>query len=170
MLGDFNVTEDLIDRAPPHLDDANAKTALQEIRQQWKLVDEWRNMHPNETSFTYRTNNSGWSVLSRLDRIYVAKKRTINMFNWTMAPTPVQTDHWIVSVKYTPKDAPYLGKGWWTWYLPLLQNRSLVDDIIERGMKLQSDLERLSSENAQWESANPQLLWKDFKDDIKRLA
>jgi hypothetical protein len=170
MLGDFNVTKDALDRAPPHLDDTTAKTALQETRQQWKLVDKWRNTHPNEASFTYHTTTNGRPILSCLDRIYVAKTHTSNVFNWTMAPTSVLTDHWIVSVKYTPKDAPHIRKGRWTWYLNSLQDGPLVDNIIERGIKLQSDLEMLSPENDNWDSSNPQLLWKAFKDDIKKLA
>jgi hypothetical protein len=170
MMGDFNVTEDAIDRAPPRLDDTNAKAALQETKQRWKLIDEWRNTHPNETSFTYRANTNGGPILSRLDRIYVAKARTPNVFNWNMAPTPVPTDHWIVSVKYAPKDAPHIGKGRWTWYLPSLQNRTLVDAVIERGIKLQSNFKMLRTGNTTRELSNLQLLWKEFKANIKQLA
>ena len=33
LLGDFNVTQDPIDRAPAHLDDINTITALRNMRQ-----------------------------------------------------------------------------------------------------------------------------------------
>ena len=36
-LGDFNVTEDTIDRKPPRLDDASASNALREIRHDWEI-------------------------------------------------------------------------------------------------------------------------------------
>jgi hypothetical protein len=88
-------------------------------------------MHPNDTSFTYRANANSQPILSRLDRIYVAKSCTPNVFNWNMTLTPVPTDHWIVLVKYALKDSPYIGKGRWTWYLPSLQNQTLVDKVIE---------------------------------------
>ena len=48
VLGDFNVTEDPIDRAPPHPDNANAIEALREIKHAWELQDEWRQTYPDE--------------------------------------------------------------------------------------------------------------------------
>ena len=40
-LGDFNVTEDAIDRMPPRLDDESAIAALRELRHEWDMRDMW---------------------------------------------------------------------------------------------------------------------------------
>ena len=39
LLGDFNVTEDLIDRLPTRLDDPNAIEALRNTRHAWRISD-----------------------------------------------------------------------------------------------------------------------------------
>jgi exonuclease III len=54
MLGNFNVTEDPIDRMPARLDDQAAIEALRELRQIWGIQDAWRDAFPNDRSFTYR--------------------------------------------------------------------------------------------------------------------
>ena len=62
VLGDFNVTEDPIDRAPVRADDPGATEALRNIRQRWDTVDTWRIAHPNDIAFTYRANNNGQQI------------------------------------------------------------------------------------------------------------
>jgi len=37
VLGDFNITEDKIDRAPAHLDNKTATDALRKIRLEWEI-------------------------------------------------------------------------------------------------------------------------------------
>ena len=39
LLGDFNVTEDPLDRMPPRLDDQNAIEALRDVRLAWAVAD-----------------------------------------------------------------------------------------------------------------------------------
>lgn len=41
MLGDFNLTEERIDRTPAHLDDVNAIEALRNLRQCLDIEDSW---------------------------------------------------------------------------------------------------------------------------------
>ena len=42
VLGDFNVTEEQIDRSPACLDDPNAIEALRDLRHAWEIHDAWR--------------------------------------------------------------------------------------------------------------------------------
>jgi exonuclease III len=53
MLGDFNLTEEEIDRSPPHLDDTRAIEALRNLRQCMDMQDTWRHQFPHERCFTY---------------------------------------------------------------------------------------------------------------------
>lgn len=64
------------------------------------------------------------AIKSRLDRIYVAKNKAKYTFDWKIAPSAILTDHWLVTVKYAPQNAPYIGKGRWTWPLQPLMIRT----------------------------------------------
>ena len=170
MLGDFNVTEDEIDRAPAKPDNRSATEAMREMRLAWEVQDEWRHTHPNEHTFTFRTTANDQDVKSRLDRIYVKKQIAPLTYDWKIKPSSVPTDHWMVTVKYAPKDATNIGKGRWTWPLYSLKDERLIKLIINRGIELQRDLDDWTLHPTSRDTSTPQHLWKAFKDDIKRLA
>ena len=170
MLGDLNVTEDPIDRAPARADDQSATEALRNTRQIWNVQDAWRQSYPEDKKFTYRTNSNGQHAKSRLDRIYVAEPKIPLTFNWTITQTAVPTDHWLVAVKYAPKEAPKIGKGRWTLPLYLLNKKEFIDEVVSRGIKLQSEIENTEAPNTEWRGKNPQQLWSDFKEDIQSIA
>ena len=141
LLGDFNVTEEPIDRAPAHLDDSNAIAALRNLRQCLGLEDSWRHAFPHERNFTYRATAHGQAIKSRLDRIYTSREVAAVSYDWKFSQTSVPTDHWMVSVKYAPTNVPCVGPGRWTMQIPELKNEALMGKITERGMALQLDLQ-----------------------------
>ena len=69
VLGDFNVTEDAIDRMPPKLDDEKAIDALRETKQDWDLVDIWRKVNPTEKAFMYRAQTHSGHIQAHLDSV-----------------------------------------------------------------------------------------------------
>jgi exonuclease III len=170
VLGDFNVTEDKIDRAPTRLDSKAATEALRQIRLKWEIQDAWRHMHPNDRSFTYRSNTGQHQTKSRLDRIYVARNLQQHTFSWRIEASQVPTDHWLVQMKYAPHDAPHIGKGRWTWPLAILEDPKTIDKVVTRGIQLQNDMSDLKDLNLDRETNNPQMLWETFKDEIKKIA
>ena len=137
LLGDFNVTEDAIDRAPAHLDDVNVIETLRNLCQCLGLKDTWCHAFPNERSFTYRANNNGQQIKSRIDRIYSSDIIARSSFDWKLKQTSVPTDHWMVQVKYAPTQVPFIGKGCWTWQIPEPKNVELMENIQVRGIELQ---------------------------------
>ena len=170
MMGDLNLTEDPIDRSPAHADDINAIEALRNLRHSLDLQDSWRHAFPHERSFTYRANHNGQQIKSRIDRIYTSSTAVKHTFRWETCQTPVLTDHWMVLIKYAPADTPYVGKGRWSWQIPSLEDKKLMEQITERGMQLQAELTKATTEHHDRRTANPQSLWKPFKDDIKQIA
>ena len=170
LLGDFNITEEVIDRSPPSIDNQAATDILRDIRLAWGIQDQWRHTHPNDTLYTYRSSQRGKTALSRLDRIYIAKKHTQMVFDWQAEPSAVPTDHWLVSVKFAPKDAPLIGNGRWTWYLPSINERPLIDKIIAQGKNLQKSLDDLENGITTRENTNPQILWQNFKEALQKTA
>ena len=85
-------------------------------------------------------------------------------------PSGVPTDHWLVKVKFAPRDAPYIGNGRWTWPLYMLENKDLMNKVVQRGIELETDLASVSSENMDRRIENPQTLWSAFKEDIAKIA
>ena len=170
VLGDFNVTEDPIDRSPPHPDDRAATDALRRAKHKWEIQDHWRHTHPNERHFTYRAKREDTWIQSRLDRIYAARKHAPALFGWKAGPTPTPTDHWMVSVKYAPKDAPSIGEGRWTWPLQSLKDETLIEKVAKRGLTIQENLDKLERGETNRNETNPQILWDDFKLDIQKIA
>jgi len=170
MLGDFNLTEDTIDRSPPHQDDMNAIEALRNLHQNLEIQDTWRHAFPSEHAFTFRANNNGTHRKSRLDRIYTSIEAAKLTFQWKMCYTSVLTDHWLVSMKYAPIETLTIGKGRWTWLLSSLKDQALLEKLEKRGIVFMGDLERLQRERTTRETDNPQTLWNSFKSDIRKIA
>ena len=167
VLGDFNVTEEPIDRIPARHDSHGAVTALREFRLSINVQDQWRHLFPKAREYTYRATVNEQQKKSRLDRIYVSQSKTKYTFDWKMFLSSIPTDHWLVTVKYAPQDAPYLGKGRWTWPLNVLRDKKIMDDVIKMGLKLQEDInDLLASPNGRTDSNNPQTMWKTFKTEM----
>jgi hypothetical protein len=115
-----------------------------------------------------------WAVLnqapikSRLDRIYTGKKATKHTFEWKIKASTIPTDHWMISVRIAPTDAPYIGKGQWTWPITAINDRKLMTEIEKRRWKLQEDIANL--DGTRQPKSNPQTLWEAFKNDITEQA
>lgn len=170
VLRDFNVTEDPIDRMPPRLDDQNAIEALRDTRLAWGVADAWRTTFPENKTFTYRANTANGQIKSRLDRIYIARHLIPLTYDWKLTSSSVPTDHWLVAVKYAPKEAPQIGRGRWTLPLTLTKDKNFMNDVVLTGITLQQKLERLHRLPAERTQIHPQQLWETFKENIKDLA
>ncbi|KAK0205695.1 Endonuclease/exonuclease/phosphatase, partial [Armillaria fumosa] len=114
ILGDFNWTENAIDRYPMREESNERIRALfNEIFARWDLVDGWRTTNPNIHEFTHRHVNENKTIsASRLDRIYISKENFIWSFEWKIKRTSI-SDHDIVMVTLVDEKLPYLGRGLW---------------------------------------------------------
>lgn len=52
----------------------------------------------------------------------------------------------------------------------MLENKDLMSKVDQRGIELETDLARISSENMDREIENPQTLWSAYKEDIAKIA
>lgn len=129
MLGDFNLTEEKIDCAPAHKDDKNASNALRNLRHILNLQDSWRHSFPNEQSFTYHANTNSGQIQSCLDRIYTTNSINNQILEWETIISAVPADHSLMMAKYTPRNAPFVGKGRWTWNTNALNDIPLMFQI-----------------------------------------
>ena len=133
------------------------------------VLDQWRHMYPKAREFTYRAMINEKPIKSRLDRIYINKDKAAYTFDWSIAPSSVPTDRWLVSLKYAPKGAPYIGRGRWTWPLQTLKDKKVIKWITAEGMDLQQKLDQLrQNPEIRDNNMNPQTLWHSFKKELTK--
>ncbi|OSD03160.1 DNase I-like protein, partial [Trametes coccinea BRFM310] len=159
MGGDFNMTEDPIDRYPPaeRSIDASAE-AFDELKASLNmmLVDGWRKTHPTDKEYTFHRGSGDRAMMSRLDRIYVRPSMLRWMRGWKIERTGIRTDHSMVSVMMTTPTAPVTGKGRPTFPMHLLKSKPLAKRMKARGLAAAEEIQRIRSagrtdtSNAQW--------------------
>jgi len=164
MTGDFNLVEDPIDRAPARCDSVPAVTALRTCRQALGLQDIWRQTFPDERSFSYISPHN---MMSRIDRIYAHTEIGRCLSDWIVETSEVPLDHRMTLVWFTPQDAPFIGKGHWSWPIGLLHDKPLNEKIHALGLELQERIRLLPPNDR---ASNVQTVWQQFKDDIKKEA
>lgn len=164
MMGDFNLVEDPLDRAPARLDSIPAITVLCTCRQSLGLQDVWRHSFPSDHSFSY---SSPHNMLLRLDQIYTQPELNRLLTDWTTTSSKIPSDHHMVLVRYAPPNTPFIGSGRWSWPLGLLHDKQLNETITRPGREMHDDLKTLSPEDR---SRNAQTLWQRFKDNVKKEA
>lgn len=59
MVGDFNITEDAIDRLPCRKDKAAPINTLEDLKASLGLVDGWRTTFPDTKAYTYEQKGTG---------------------------------------------------------------------------------------------------------------
>ncbi|KAH6904207.1 Endonuclease/exonuclease/phosphatase, partial [Coprinopsis sp. MPI-PUGE-AT-0042] len=175
MLGDFNVTEDDIDRLPPRPDNEEAVEALQTLRQKLGLIDGWRMENPDRVMYSWarpvsqQENENEASSKSRIDRIYIQRQRYQTSCDWKCAPHPIHSDHNLVSAVYYDRESPYIGKGRWAIPAFLLKDEHFIAEVSKTGKMALEEIQGMAPGTRDGER-NPQLIWKAYKDQIRLLA
>ncbi|KAG2335829.1 hypothetical protein BDR05DRAFT_841226, partial [Suillus weaverae] len=121
--------------------------------------------NPTSRLFTFYSNTNSYS---RLDQIYTSPQHKQNVHNWEACTTAIPSDHKMVLVRFIPKNAPFIGKGRWTWPMSLMNDKKLFEDISNRGIAMQQKMTH--QHETRNEVTNPQLTWEDFKVNINQLA
>lgn len=165
MLGDFNLTEDPLDRSPARLDNENAIEALRQTRNALNLQDSWRLTFPHRRMFTHSSSNN--DSLSRLDRIYVSAALNESTTDWDSYISQVPTDHKMVLTRSAPPGLPHIGKGRWAWPIGILSDESLIEKIVKLGIETQQEIEKMTHRD---DTMNPQIAWMNFKSTMNSLA
>ncbi|KAG2140059.1 Endonuclease/exonuclease/phosphatase [Suillus clintonianus] len=165
VMGDFNLTEDPIDRAPARRENESATDALRDFRISLNVQDQWRHTFPNKRLFTFSSNTN---TFSRLDRIYSSPAHIDSLSDWQANPCAVPTDHQLVLVKFAPPGLPHVGKGRWSWPLGIITDKTLIENITRIGIESQLTIEQCATHRT--EQKNPQTEWEQFKEKITKTA
>jgi ribonuclease HI/exonuclease III len=169
VVGDFNIVEDKLDRAPMNEVYENPATleAFTNMRECLGVEDAWRRTFPDSRMFTYV---SARHHMSRLDRIYSNPEHNACMFEWFSGRTTIRTDHDMVAAKFAPTDSPEMGMGRWTWPAAMLTNKTLMKYVEERAWQFQMEVKEWEDEEESERTKSADSILKDFKADIKSKA
>ncbi|KAG2069426.1 hypothetical protein BDR04DRAFT_1128848 [Suillus decipiens] len=143
VLGDFNLTEEALDRAP----------------------DTWRSLYPMSRLFTFYSNTNTYS---HLDWIYMAPQHKRNTHHWESCTTTIPSDHKMVLVRFIPQNAPFIGNQCWTWPLSLMNEKKLFNNISDLGSTMQQQMTHQLTHRSK--ASNPQKTWEEFKSNITAMA
>lgn len=143
LLGDFNLTENPLDREPTSLSMSGANSELFRLKADLVVVDAWRLDFPNKKEYTWERLPDCKSK-SRIDRIYLSHELHPFAFEWDMSYTEVRTDHRMVSVRLSKASAPAMGKGRWCIPPSLLKDKSIIHHINTTGIELNREITALA--------------------------
>jgi len=130
ILGDFNFVKDPLDRLPAHFDNQNTVETWRALKSHLCLTDGWRSTFPKSLSYTFAQSAHQGGHQSRIDRIYVHEDMSPHCKDWDISPSPIPTDHQMISVRISKQNMPFIGKGRWTL------NPSLLHDNVKSGSTL----------------------------------
>ena len=168
LLGDFNVTEDALDRLPARLDDESAVMALRELTESLGVVDGWRVTEPDTKGYSFPQRGS--VNRSRLDRIYTTQRLLQTSSEWEITTTSIPTDHKLVSVKLSDLQAPYIGKGRWTLPVHLIGDPVFMKKVDEMGQAAVKEAKETGQCGERSDQSNPQRAYVRFKGSICQYA
>ncbi|KAJ3002608.1 hypothetical protein NUW54_g5756 [Trametes sanguinea] len=171
MAGDFNNTEDAIDRLPVSNPDSSL-TDLDELKASLGLMmtDGWRATNPSERVYTFHRGTGDGATCSRLDRIYVNSDAFERARDWQIKPPTFKTDHSLATVQLSMADAPIVGKGRPTFALHLIKDKQLSKQLKTRGIQAQQEIEALEASGSRTGERNPQTILSSLKQDWLAMA
>ena len=134
MMGNLNVTEDPIDRAPAHADDLNAIEALQNLRHSLDLQDSGDMHSPTNAASRTEPTATGNRLSRGSDRIYTSS---------AAAKQPSNENHPDIRTnrpldgprQIRTRRSPLYRKGRWTMQIPALKDEKLLKTVVDRGMQ-----------------------------------
>ncbi|KAH9850517.1 Endonuclease/exonuclease/phosphatase, partial [Lenzites betulinus] len=165
IIGDFNMVEERMDRAPAREDPNTTAEALQELRLKWNLVDGWRNANPNSRKFSYMQIATGSQ--SRIDRMYIAENLVRKSADWRIEEPGISTDHSLVSMTIANYADPFVGPGRWVIPRAVITDRSFLDETVKIGAAALREINDVRDGPGQ---KTPQEAYEDFKANIRTRA
>ncbi|KAJ7573201.1 Endonuclease/exonuclease/phosphatase, partial [Mycena floridula] len=173
IMGDMNVTVDMLDRLPHKLDKKSSRDAHIEFRNAFDMNDGWRNTHPQTKEYTYsRINKKGEARQSRIDRIYTSTETQIRCRQWHIRDWAGGIgDHRLVSVDILAQGTPFQGKGRYSMQLHSMEDKRFMESVEATGCILQKELEMLNNGLGDLTEPHivPQMAWHVTKSDWLKM-
>ncbi|KAI0822595.1 Endonuclease/exonuclease/phosphatase, partial [Trametes gibbosa] len=171
IAGDFNNTEDAIDRLPIAEPDASPGD-LDDLKLALGLMtaDGWRMTHPTARSYTFHRGAGNDATCSRLDRIYVTPEIFAQAREWDITAPGVRTDHNLVTVQVAMADAPRVGPGHPIFPMHLLKDKKITKIMKDVGIAAENQLDLLLNRGARTDLHNPQTILYNLKKEWMTAA
>ena len=137
VAGDFNIRLGKLDSSRDSFRASRASVKLQNILDEFSLLDSWRTQHPQSKSFTWRRLRP--IQQSRIDYMFVSEHLMQNHVVRTSIDAGIMSDHSIITIDMQFSSAPR-GPGLWMYNNTLLENESHVNEVKAEIKKAQSCL------------------------------
>ncbi|KAF8160470.1 hypothetical protein K438DRAFT_1985728 [Mycena galopus ATCC 62051] len=160
------MVEEAIDRLPHRKDSGAIAEAMRNFKRKLNLTDGWRRTFPDMKAYTYLQSGEDRNAQSRIDRILVTNKIFQHTSDWTIESPGIDTDHQLISVKYSNPNMPFIGKGRWVMKQFLLKDK-VLDRILAVGKEAESRMETIVEKRTH--NDNPQLILKSMKEDFTAI-
>ncbi|KAJ7584737.1 hypothetical protein C8J56DRAFT_717116, partial [Mycena floridula] len=135
VMGDMNVTVDLMDRHPHKLEECESS---RDAHMEFLMADGWRNKKPHGKDYMFTTKDQQ----SQLDHIYTVDDSVNQCRLWCIEDcTGSLSDHRLVTVEIHGPLTPFQGKGRYSMQDKSLKSDTFFDEADIIGMELQGNLE-----------------------------
>ncbi|KAH6911108.1 hypothetical protein BKA70DRAFT_1220156 [Coprinopsis sp. MPI-PUGE-AT-0042] len=162
--------------APPDPDNEDAMEAIQVLKQKLEMVDGWRMENPERIMYSWARptnqpqNENEVSSKSRIDRIYILRSRFPTSCDWKYSSHPIRSDHDIISASVLRQRITIHREGEVGHTRVPAKGRPLHDrDFTERVQHALVKAQEATA-TARTTDANPQTVWKEYKEQIRSLA
>ena len=145
--GDFNLCLKEIDKSNPSKR-SKARDKLNNVMDQYDLLDIWRLQHPEIKRYTWRRHKP--LVQSRLDYWLVSADMSYNISSCDIKPS-IKTDHSLISLNFTQYESNKRGSGLWKFNSSLLSDPDYVG-YMEGMINLQiNNFKDITNNSLKWE-------------------
>lgn len=157
--GDFNVQLDTLSNGNK-MSNSAVKSSLNNLVDNFLLVDVWRVAHPNKTQFTWRGKSHGKTATSRIDYFLISDELIQNLKSSNIFPS-IKTDHSLIQFSINLPNTVKRGRGFWKFNCSLLTDKEYIAKINHY-----FDTGTIKYDNFE----NRSLVWDLIKFDIRNIT
>ncbi|KAL4064828.1 Endonuclease/exonuclease/phosphatase [Scleroderma yunnanense] len=147
-----------------HCDNPNIIETWQSLKSHLSLTDGWQATFPTSLNHTFSQSAQHGGHQSRIDQVYVPQDKLPYCKEWTISPSPIPTDHQLISVRISKQSMPFISKGRWILNPALLHDKEIMANIHIESLCLQEALRNCTLNHTN--DQNLQTVFKAFKEKV----
>ena len=146
--GDWNLALEKIDRKPHVENTSNSRRQIQELIENFNLIDIWRTKNKSLERYTWSRNNP--LSMSRID-FFLITSDLQRAYKSTSILESIHTDHKLVFLDLNVSVKPKRGPGFWKFNNSLLEDKNYTKLISETLIKKKLEYNDISDKRVLWD-------------------
>lgn len=148
MAGDFNVTIKKNDKKFGTISVQKSVSNLNQILEEFKLIDIWREQHASTQKFTWSRQKP--KVMCRLDYFFISKNLVTNCKKSQILES-VHTDHKLISLELSEMMKQTRGPGFYKFNNSLLQNQNYINEMTQLIQDKKQEYSNMADKRVAWD-------------------